>query len=96
MSRDIFSNCLDLKLDFSYLLVAEEVDARDEDPLERVEEVGGERPEGEEDPGAPERVRPHDVQDVGDAQEGQQKDQRLEGLPEETDREKGQLKVRHH
>ena len=65
-----------------YLLVAEEVHAGDEHALEGVEEVGGERPEGEEDPGPPERVRPHHVQDVGDAEQGEQEQQGLEGLSE--------------
>ena len=49
--------------------------------LERVEEVRGDGPDGEEDPRASQGVGPHVVQDVGDAEQRQEEEQRLERLP---------------
>ena len=41
----------------------------------------GDGPDGEEDPRASQGVWPHVVQDVGDAQQRQEEEQRLERLP---------------
>ena len=41
----------------------------------------GDGPDREEDPRSSQGVGPHVVQDVGDAQQRQEEEQRLEGLP---------------
>ena len=41
----------------------------------------GDGPDGEEDPRASQGVGPHVVQDVGDAEQRQEEEQRLERLP---------------
>ena len=50
------------------LLVEQEVDACDEDPLEGVEEVRGQRPHRERHPRAPQRIRPQMMENIGNAQ----------------------------
>ena len=70
---------------FTYLVVKEEVDRGDEEALEGVEEVGREGPDGEGQPGSSQRVRPHEVQHVGDAQQRQQEEQTLERFPRKKD-----------
>ena len=66
---------------FTDLVVKEEVDRGDEEALEGVEEVGREGPDGKGQPGSSQRVRPHEVQHVGDAQQRQQEEQTLERFP---------------
>ena len=70
---------------FTDLVVKEEVDRGDEEALEGVEEVGREGPDGKGQPGSSQRVRPHEVQHVGDAQQRQQEEQTLERFPRKKD-----------
>ena len=66
---------------FTDLVVKEEVDRGDEEALEGVEEVGREGPDGKGQPGSSQRVRPHEVQHVGDAQQRQQEEKTLKRFP---------------
>ena len=44
--------------------------------------MGRERPDGEREPSASQRVRPDEVENVGDAEQGQEEEQTLQRFPE--------------